>query len=183
MIKKNFNSIRIGLDIDDVLSNFYESYSNYFNAKDNPKVLSDLIITRNVERILKKDRDFWLNLDLIQYPDFDPELFCTKRVNNKAWTKKWLLDKGLPNRPVYQLFLQSSNKADRLRGKVDVFIDDSISNMIQINLSGIPCLLMNTKYNQEWGPIGRIYTLNKEEILDTYNLFINTVFSNFRNLI
>ena len=38
--------------------------------------------------------------------------------------------------------------------------------------------------NQEWGPIGRIFTLNKEEILDAYHLFIDTgMFDNFKTLL
>lgn len=178
MIRKNF---RIGLDIDDVLADFWNAYCDYFD--NNPNMMSDNAISKNVRRILKNDRDFWLNLRVIQYPTFIPELFCTKRSNLKSWTKKWLLDNGFPDRPVYQMYNQTGNKADMIKGRVDVFIDDSVSNMIKMNLSGVPCLLMDSDNNRYWGPIGRVYTLDKEEILDTYNLLINTVFHNFKNLL
>ena len=177
------SSSRIGLDIDDVLSDFYSAYCEYFDTDNNPKMLIDNIITRNVHRILRNDRNFWLNLKVKQMPNFIPELFCTKRINNKAWTKKWLQMNGFPNSPVYQMYLQSGNKARMIKGRVDVFIDDSISNMIKMNLSGVPCLLMDTPNNKDWGPIGRIYTLDKDEIMEIYELFMKTVFPNFKNLV
>lgn len=176
MILKN---LRIGLDLDDCIFSFMESYKEYFKGQS----LDNETITRNVMRVLRKDRDFWVNLPVKNTPDFEPQLYCTKRVNNKSWTKKALEINNMPNRPVYQMYDITGNKADLIKGKVDVFIDDSISNMIQLNLSGIPCLLMDTPYNQSWGPIGRIYSLNKEEIIDTYELFIKTVFSKFKQLL
>lgn len=175
--------LRIGLDIDDCLAEFMLAYKKYFNTNNNPKLLENLTITKNVFQVLRKDRDFWLGLELINYPDFIPELYCTKRVNNKLWTKQWLLNNNLPKAPVYQMYLQSGNKADMIKGKVDIFIDDSISNMIKMNLSGVPCLLLDKEYNRDFGPIGRIYTLNKEEILDIYHLFMNTIYPYFNDYI
>ena len=81
------------------------------------------------------------------------------------------------------MYNQSGNKATMIKGRVDVFVDDSISNMIKLNLSGVPCLLMDKEYNREWGPIGRIYSLDINEIYETYKLFINTVFKNFKQLL
>lgn len=170
--------IRIGLDIDDVLADFMGTYLSKFGT---PK--SDYEITRNVANVLIKDREFWINLPVINYINFIPELYCTKRVNLKSWTKKWLFDNDFPNRPVYQVFYQGGNKADFIKGRVDVFIDDSVSNFIKMNLSGVPCLLLNKEYNQDWGPIGRIYSLDKDEIEDAYNLLKQTVFNNFKSLL
>jgi hypothetical protein len=75
------------------------------------------------------------------------------------------------------------NKADFVKGRVDVFVDDSVSNFIKMNLAGVPCLLYDKEYNQDWGPIGRVYSLDKEEIEDTYRLFMDTVFHDFKNLL
>ena len=55
--------------------------------------------------------------------------------------------------------------------------------MIKMNISGVPCLLMDTPNNRDWGPIGRIYTLDKNEIMEIYELFMKTVFPNFKNLV
>ena len=109
--------------------------------------------------------------------------YCTKRVNPKSWTKKWLDDNNFPKAPIYQVMSQGKNKADVIKGRVDVFIDDSVKNFIALNLAGVPCLLMDTPGNEWWGPIGRVYSLNEAEIQEVYDLFMTTVFPNFRNLL
>lgn len=171
--------MRIGLDLDGTVDDFMNPYLERFGK---PK--KDTEITKNVQQILSKDRNFWLNLPVLRHIDFIPELYCTKRVNPKQWTRKWLIEHGFPNRPIYQMYYQHGNKANMIKGRVDVFIDDSISNFIKLNLSGVPCLLIDQPDNQDWGPIGRVFTLNKQEIIDAYNLFIDTgMFDNFRNLL
>lgn len=170
--------MRIGLDIDDVLADFMGTYLNRFGT---PKC--DHEITKNVTQVLIKDREFWLNLPVINTLNFVPELYCTKRVNSKEWTRKWLINNGFPNRNIYQVICQMRNKADFVKGRVDVFVDDSVSNFIKMNLAGVPCLLYDKEYNQDWGPIGRVYSLDKEEIEDTYRLFMDTVFHDFKNLL
>ena len=169
--------LRIGLDIDDVLADFMSTYLDKFGKPKN-----DFEITKNVQRILTKDRNFWINLPILNMPNFTPTLYCTKRVNSKAWTKYWLEINSFPKKPVYQIYSQHSNKANYIKGKIDVFIDDSLSNFKAMNKVGVPCLLMDRPYNRYWGPIGRIYSLDIEEITDTYNLLMNTVFDSFSNL-
>lgn len=175
--------MKIGLDIDDCLADFWGAYCKYFDTDNNPKMLVNSTITKNVQNVLRYDKDFWLNLDILNFPDFEPELYCTKRVNKKEWTKQYLEKHNFPNKPVYQVFYQHGNKADYVKGKVDVFVDDSISNFIKLNMSGVPCLLMDAKNNQSWGPIGRIYSLNFDEIEETYHLFKETMFPFFKELI
>jgi hypothetical protein len=170
--------LKIGLDIDGVLGDFMESYIERFGLTSNE------VITRNCERVLSKDREFWMNLTPINGLDFIPELYCTKRVNPKAWTKAWLQKHDYPDRPVYQMFYQGGNKASMIKGKVDIFIDDSPSNFIKMNESGVPCLLFNTDYNQEIGPIGRIYSLELSEIKQAYKEFVESnMYKIIRNLI
>ena len=65
---------RIGLVIDDCLADCWGAYCEYFDTASNPRMLEDSMITRNVQRILSKDRDFWLNLKVVNRPDFVPEL-------------------------------------------------------------------------------------------------------------
>ena len=91
--------LRIGLDIDGTLADFDSAYLNRF--KKWPKC--DWAITRNVEHILIKDRDFWLNLPILRMPNFTPRLYCSSRVNNKRWTKKYLKDNGFPDAFLYQI--------------------------------------------------------------------------------
>lgn len=170
--------MRIGLDVDNVIADFDYGYINRFGKF--PKC--DWAITRNVNNILIKEREFWLNLPILRLPNFTPKLFCSARVNNKRWTKQYLTNNGLTS-PLYQVPGYKLSKYPILKGRVDLFIDDSIKNFIDLNLKGIPCLLMDSKVNKFWGPIGRIYSLNIEEIMETYELFMMTIFDDFKNLI
>ena len=170
--------LKIGIDLDDCVFAFMESYLHKFGT---PK--HDQEITKNVQRKLRKDKQFWENLPIINVPNFIPTLICTKRVNSKVYTKNSLKRINLDKVPIYQLFTQTSNKANKIKNKIDVFIDDSIFNMIQMNLSGLPCLLIDSPYNQRWGPIGRIYSLDYKEIEDAYYLFMKTIFYNFSGLL
>lgn len=170
--------LRIGLDIDEVLCDFFNSYIKRFGT---PK--TDYEITKNVHRKLSTDRNFWLTLPKLRDIDFVPELYCTKRVNPKSWTKNWLHNNGFADRPIYQMFYQKGNKANMVKGRCDVFIDDSVSNFIKMNKSGVPCLLMDTPFNQDAGPILRIYSLDIQEIKYAYNLGLESnLFSNFDNM-
>lgn len=162
-------NLRIGLDIDDCLADFWNAYCEYFDVEHNPRMLEDKIITRNVQQVLSKDREFWLGLEVLNVPDFIPELYCTKRVNSKRWTKAWLEMNGFPDRPVYQMLYQQGNKADMIKGKVDVFIDDSFSNVLKCNQSGIPALLYHTEKTAD-NPLFKVYSITKDEIIDAYCL-------------
>ena len=163
--------LRVGFDIDDTLGAFYVPYLSKFGT---PK--SDNVITWHCENVLKYDKEFWTNLPLLRRPDFEFTLYCTKRVNPKSYTKEWINKNDLPNVPIYQQWCQCASKASLIKGRVDVFIEDSVSNFLDLNRKEIPCLLIDTPYNQDWGPIGRIYSLNYDEIEDTYNLFKATMF-------
>ena len=135
--------LKIGCDIDDVLAEWYDTYFNRFGKPKN-----DSEITKNVFNVLRHDKNFWENLPVLNTLSFIPELYCTKRVNSKTYTKNWLKKNGFPMRPIYQMYYQKGNKADLIKGKVDVFIDDSISNVIQMNKAGVPCLLYDRPHNQ-----------------------------------
>lgn len=162
MIKR----LKVGLDIDEVIANWYTPYIERFGV---PKTDSE--ITRNCQRKLYNDREFWLNLPVIRRPEgFEPTLYCTKRSCYKSYTKEWIDNNNFPHKPVYQVIYQKSNKADYVKGRIDVFVDDSPFNFITMNMSGVPCLLMNTSFNEYLGPILRIDTLDYNEIADTYYL-------------
>lgn len=156
--------IRIGLDLDDTLNMFMQPYLERFGI---PK--TDGEITKNVQRVLKKDREWWINLPVKNKINFIPELYCTKRVCSKNYSKTWLERNNYPSRPIYQVLYQKANKAKYIKGRVDIFVDDSVSNFIQMNLAGVPCLLMATDSNEKWGPYGKVYSLDKEEIEQGYN--------------
>ena len=176
-------NLRIGLDIDDTLACFFDAYKVYFNTKKYPYRLKERNITKNVVRVLKFDRNFWIDLAVKNRITFVPELYCTSRVCNKLWTKEWLKRNNFPNSPVYQIYGHGVNKAKYIKGKVDIFIDDSVLNFEMLNASGVPCLLLDAPHNQHWGHGGRIYSLNLDEILEEYFLFKHSVLPHFKELI
>lgn len=171
--------LRISLDLDDTIFSWFDHYLDKFGQPKN-----NYEITKNVVDILKKDKSFWMNQEVIHRPNFTPTMYCTARSIPKIWIKEQLTINEMPKAPVYQLFSYSISKVPKIKMRnCNVHIDDSIRVFIDCNLHGVPCLLMNSKFNQEWGPIGRIYSLDKEEIEETYHLFKDTMFSYFNELL
>ena len=156
--------LRIGLDCDEVISKFMEPYINKFGPPKN-----DEAITYDCFHKLRFDKAFWMNVPLLNVPDFKPALFCSKRVHNKRWSKKYIaLHLGFTDVPFYQLYYQHASKARMIKGRVDVFVDDSPSNVMDLNKRGIPCLLMDSPYNRHFMTPLRIYSLRYSEIEYTY---------------
>jgi predicted methyltransferase len=67
--------LKIRLDIDEVLCDFINPYYKRFGIPKN-----DYKITYDVQNILRKDKHFWENLPVLNTINFEPELYCTKRV-------------------------------------------------------------------------------------------------------
>jgi len=171
--------LKVSLDIDGCICDFYTPYINKFGI---PKRDSD--ITKNVIGPLRKDREFWLSLPVINRPNFEVRQYTTARCIPKRWIKDYLKGTNMPEAPVYQLFSHCLSKVPKIKmGGCDVHIDDSLSVFIDCNSKGIPCLLMDNESNQSWGPVGRIYSLDKDEVYDCYNLFIATMFPHFNELL
>lgn len=171
--------LKISLDLDGTIFEWNDYYISKFG---NPK--TDLEITKNVIGPLRRDKKFWLEQPIINIPNFNPHCYCTARVINHKWIKEQIKINNLPLAPVYQVFGVSLSKYCQLkRASINVHIDDSLKVFKDLNSKGIPCLLLDTPNNQEWGPIGRIYTLDSEEIEDTYWLFKDTLFPHFKELL
>lgn len=155
--------LKIGLDIDNTIVEFWDTYVSKYGM---PK--SDHEVTRNVYK-LKKNKQFWENLPKIREIGCEVTLYCTKRISSKVYTRNSLIKNGFPVRPIYQVYTQKGNKVDKIKGKVDVFIDDSVSNVLQMNKSGMPTLLIDDPNNQKFETNLRIYSLDYQEILTKYN--------------
>lgn len=165
----NSCNLRIALDLDDTVFDFYGAYDNRF-----PGQRTEVTITKNVFK-LRHDKDFWENLPLLERPNFEPAIYATKRINPKSYTRNCLLKHGLPIKPIYQMVLQQGNKADMIKGKCDVLIDDSISNVQKAIASGLPALLIDRPHNQNGDPVFRIYSLDIDEIKEAYHLELETL--------
>ena len=168
------------MDLDGCLCDFYGPYLNRFG---NPK--SDADITRNVQTVLLKDKDFWLNLPVINQLNFTPKQYTTARIIPKRWVKEYLDKELFPKAPVYQVLGYGISKYSKVKmGGCHLHIDDSLSVFIDLNKKGIPCLLLDSPENRNWDePVGRIYSLDKDEIEYTYYLFKETIFPYFNEFI
>lgn len=164
--------MRIALDIDDVLACFFEAYNERFQTDKYPKRLTSATITKNVRK-LRLDKKFWTGLKVKNTLNFTPELYCTKRINPKTYTKEWLEINNFPKRPVYQMYHQSGNKAVMIKGRCDVLIDDSVYNVEQAIAYGLPALLYTTPENMYYEFPYRIYSLDIKEIENVYNQQVN----------
>lgn len=172
-------NLKISVDLDNTVFEWDHYYESIFGKPKN-----SYEITKNVRGVLLKDKNFWLNQPLIRHLNFTPRCYCTARIISKSLIRKQIQINNLPNAPVYQVHGYGLSKAFQIKKSgSEVHIDDSLSVFIDLNLKGIPCLLIDSENNQKWGPIGRIYSLNKEEIEECYYLFKNTLFSYFKELV
>lgn len=155
--------IKIACDIDDCIADFLNPYFEKFG-----KPSADHIITRNVYK-LKNNKEFWENLPVLNKLDFEPHIYCTKRINSKTYTKNWLKKNGFPLKPIYQMYYQQGNKADMIKGRCDVLIDDSYSNVIKAVNSGLPALLLTRPHNKHIETPYRVKSLKYNVIKEKYN--------------
>ena len=172
-------NLKVSMDLDGCLCDFYGPYLKRFGEPD-----KDSTITKNVNTILAKDKEFWMNLPVLNELSWTPRQYTTARIIRKQWIKEYLAKEKFPKAPVYQSYGYGLSKYSKVRmGGCHLHVDDSISVFKDLNSKGVPCLLLDTPINREWGPIGRIYTLDREEIEETYHLFKSTLFPYFKELL
>lgn len=159
------NKLRIALDIDDTLVDWRGAHEKRFKCK--LSEMSEPQITKQVVKC-KDDYKFWAGLKLIEKPDFIPELYCTKRLNTKGSTRANFISLNLPLRPIYQVYSQKANKAKYIKGKCDILIDDSYSNVKACIDSGLPALLISRPHNLHINTPYRIKSLKYKDIADKY---------------
>lgn len=163
------NKLRIALDLDDTIFDFLGAYEKIFPGK-----MSESIMTKNVYK-LRHNKEFWENLNILEKPNFEPHIYATKRINSKEYTKNCLLKHNMPVKPIFQMYYQHGNKANMIKGKCDVLIDDSIGNVLKAIESGLPALIIDRPHNQSSDPLFRIYSLDIDEIKFAYELELNTL--------
>lgn len=157
--------IRIAADLDQTVFDWISAHEKRFGCS--LSTMKDEAITEQVNT-LKNDREFWVGLELLEKPDFVPELYCTKRVNKKSFTKVSLKKHGLPDRPICQISSQKANKASYIRKKCDVLIDDSWFNVKQCLDAGFPALLITREHNKHIKTPYRVNHLKYQEIAKKY---------------
>lgn len=160
--------IRIALDLDDTIFDFLGTYQEMFPGEIN---LTNKKITKNVYN-LRKNKHFWENLPLLEFPNFEPAIYATKRINSKIYTRNCLNKHGLPIKPIYQIYTQTDNKVRIIKGHCDVLVDDSVFNCYQALKVGFPAILITRPHNINSDYPYRINKLDLDEIIEVYNCMV-----------
>lgn len=158
--------IKIALDLDDTVFVWRQTHENFFKCK-----ISRMPAEKITQQVLslKNNNEFWENLPLLETPDFIPAIYNTKRINPKRFTINCLKKNNLPIRPIIQFYNQSDNKAEGMKGKADVLIDDSWFNVQQCLNAGFPALLITRPHNKWIKTPYRVSHLKYKEIEQKYN--------------
>jgi hypothetical protein len=153
-IKRFLIAPKIGLDIDGVLADFSGSWSNLYpeiQATPNSWFFDRKIIDRFDE--MKKDdslNEFYLNLKpLIKSEElpFEPSCYITSRPVSKEITEKWLDIHNFPVKPVFSVDCKKSKVEVAKENNIDIFIDDSYENFVDLNNNGIFTYLYTAPWN------------------------------------
>jgi len=145
---------KIGLDVDGVLADWTGSW-----AKKYPELSAtpaswyfDRIVGKRFKQMREEGSldEFYLNLEpLLKLEDitFEPHCYITSRPVSKEITEQWLDKHGFPSRPVYAVELGQSKVDIAKTAGVDIFIDDSYENFVELNNAGICTYLYTASWN------------------------------------
>ncbi len=143
---------KIGLDVDEVLSNFVKAYCARYNLEIPHCWNFDRMFAERMAE-LKEDKAFWLNLEPLikaeQLP-FEPAAYITSRMIPNEWTQEWLDLHGFPVAPTITV-ASGSEKAEHIEKLgLDWFCDDNFQTFSELNKRGICCFLVDAKHNQRY---------------------------------
>lgn len=149
---------KIGLDIDEVIADFVGGWikSPYSKINERPSNwafeygLGDKFEQMRSNGVLNY---FYLNLKPKINPldlPFEPVCYITSRPVCSDITRQWLFENGFPTRPVITVpYGQSKVNAAKENG-VEIYVDDSYSNFVDLNNNGVCCFLMDAPHNQKY---------------------------------
>lgn len=152
--KRYLNLPKIGLDIDGVLADFTKPWCKlYPEVNPNPKSwYFDRKIGKRFNEMIKNStlNEFYLSLPtLIKSEDlpFEPHCYITSRPVDNEITEEWLDRNGFPAKPVITVGLKESKVDAAKKMDVEIFIDDSYDNFVQLNKAGIFTYLYTATWN------------------------------------
>lgn len=144
---------KIGLDIDEVLCGYLPAWMEKYGIETFPHSwYFDREIKNRFEHMRETGvlDDFYLNMKpLIDGKDlpFEPHCYITSRPVSKEVTEKWLDMNGFPTKKVYTVDIMKSKAEVAKEAGVEIFIDDSYDNFLDLNKNGVFCYLYTQKHN------------------------------------
>lgn len=164
--KPYLNTLRIGLDIDGVLAN----WNQHLVGKHTPVYWQCPKIDAAFTEEVKKDYDFWLTIPPLLDPQslpFEPACYITARTIPAEITQQWLNKNGFPVAPLYSVGEKDSKVNVALKANINLFIDDSYNNFVQLNNAGITTLLYTAPYNVKYN-VGHLRINNFTEFKERF---------------
>lgn len=160
------NPLKIGLDIDNVICDWTKGWGEKYNLNTRPMAWS--FCYKNKERLQdsnKELKEIYKNLPVLTRPEdipFEPHCYLTARSIDPEITKEWLQSNGFPTRPVYTVPFGASKVEMAKQSGIDIFVDDSYTNFVELNNAGICCYLFDQPHNQKYN-VGykRIHSLKE----------------------
>lgn len=154
---KNFKRIpKIGLDIDGVIADFNKAWiRKYPDLPENPATFHyDRKMVERINEMRDKNEldDFYLSFDPLFHADslpFVPECYITSRPVDTKITEQWLDAHGFPARPVFTVPMRTSKVEVAKEQGIEIFIDDSFDNFVDLNKHGIFTYLYTASYNRK----------------------------------
>lgn len=143
---------KIGLDIDEVLANWVEHWTEY-HGQEVPETWN---FDRNIGdkfKSLQDDKEFWLSIPCKTLPQeihFEPHCYITSRTIPVEWTIEWLDRNGFPTMPVYCVGHGESKVEVAKKSGIDIFVDDRYENFVELNAAGICCFLFDAAHNRRY---------------------------------
>lgn len=155
--KKFLKQPKIGLDIDGVLADFVSSWCD-----ENPDIITkpnSWYLDRKINERFKKMKndgklnEFYLNIKPLINPKelpFTPHCYITSRPVDNNITEKWLDKYDFPARPVKTVDVRTSKVNIAKEMNVEIFIDDSFENFVDLNNNDVFTYLYTAPWNEKY---------------------------------
>lgn len=168
--KSYLNTLRIGLDIDGVIANWQQHLFDYNNHPIKDVQYWSCPVVDKLFDLIRTDNKFWLSIPPLINPDqlpFEPACYITARTIPAEITQQWLDNNGFPQAPLYCVKEGESKVNIALKANINLFIDDSYNNFVQLNNAGVTTLLFTQEYNKKYN-VGHLRLNNFNEFKERF---------------
>lgn len=155
--KKILEIPKIGLDLDGILVDFMGAWHDLHpNVLEFPSTwYTDRFMGDKFKAMIENYTldDFYLNMKPLIRSDelpFDPHCYITSRPIKKEISEKWLDKYNFPSKPVYSIETRQSKVDVAKEAGVEIFIEDSFENFVDLNKNGICTYLLTRTWNQKY---------------------------------